>query len=70
MNRDRVEAHYRWAGRYAERGNAAKAIAHFGRAWEIEEQRGDGAESGRILAATVPPYEAQVVFRPCESRHA
>ena len=36
--RDRAEAHYRWAGRYTERGNTGKAIAHFGRAREIEEQ--------------------------------
>ena len=42
MNRDRAEAHYRWAGRYTKRGNTSKAIAHFGRAWEIEEQRADG----------------------------
>ena len=47
MNRDRVEAHYRWAGRYAERGNAAKAIAHFGRAREIEEQRADEQSRSR-----------------------
>ena len=42
MNRDRAEAHYRWAGRYTKRGNTSKAIAHFGRACEIEEQRADG----------------------------
>ena len=47
MNRARAEAHYRWAGRYAERGNTSKAIAHFGRAWEIEEQRADEQSRSR-----------------------
>lgn len=61
MNRDRVEAHYRWAGRYAERGNAAKAIAHFGRAREIEEQRGDG-QSRVGFGGDGAAAEAQVVL--------
>ena len=70
MNRARAEAHYRWAGRYAERGNAAKAIAHFGRAREIEEQRGDGQSRVGFGGGGAAPmdtenraYEARVVLR-------
>jgi hypothetical protein len=33
---DRATAHYRWAERYTKRGNAGKAVAHFGRARHLE----------------------------------
>jgi hypothetical protein len=61
---DRVAAHYRWAGRYTDRGEPHKAVAHFGRALALEAveaveaaeaAEAGGAASAGATGATAPP---------------
>ena len=52
---DRVAAHYRWAGRYTDRGEPHKAVAHFGRAQAMEAVEADRREGAQPAGATAPP---------------